>query len=96
MQPTSTSEKIEATLGTILRFQRLPRIYPSYIGFRIKDAIKALIANGDPKVDGPIVTAVGEMETIGDCRYALPITDFEGNTYRVTIECVKRPDQAFV
>ena len=36
----------------------------------------------------PVVFVPGEIETIGDCKYALPITDDEGNRYRVTVEVV--------
>lgn len=62
------------------------KVYPSYIGFRIKAALKALADNGDPKLDGPIVSDVGDMETIGDCRYAIPVTDHNGTKYRITVE----------
>lgn len=62
------------------------KVYPSYIGFRIKAALKSLADNGDPKLDGPIVSAVGDMETIGDCRYAIPVTDHNGTKYRITVE----------
>lgn len=32
------------------------------------------------------VDSVGDIETIGDCRYAISVTDDEGSRYRVTVE----------
>lgn len=69
--------------------QSVQKVYPGYIAFRVKDALKAIADNGDPKLDLPIITAVGDMETIGDCRYAIPVTDHNGTKYRVTVEVQK-------
>lgn len=54
-------------------------VYPGYIGMRIK---KALVAADSEQ----IIKGIGDMETIGDCRYQIPVTDFNGTRYKITIE----------
>lgn len=56
-------------------------VFPSYIASCIKRNIK--------NIDGEqIIREVGVVETIGDCRYAIPVTDFNGKTYRITVEVI--------
>lgn len=60
-----------------------PAIYPGYIAFLIK---KALVARThDPE---GVIASVGEMQTVGDCRYAIEATDFNGQRYKITIEVI--------
>lgn len=70
-------------LGSILEsfthLQILPKVYPFYIASRIKQALFC----PDPE---RIIVAVGKIETIGDCRHALEVKDFEGTSYRITVE----------
>lgn len=92
MSATPTTARREAgslMLGiapSIAQATNCQKVYPAYIGFRIKDALKALVANGDPKLDEPIISAVGDMQTIGDCRYCVPVTDHNGTKYKITVE----------
>lgn len=70
-------------VGDILRiFAPSPRpmIYPSYVAQRIKTALRA--PANDPE---GVFTAVSDIETVGDCRYAMTVTDFNGSRYRVTV-----------
>lgn len=66
----------------------MPKVYPAYIAFRCKDGLKAALTTKE-FIEGPIVTAIGDLETTGDCRYAIPITDHNGTKYRVTVEVAK-------
>lgn len=63
------------------RVAALPKVYPGYIAVQVKKALKAGAA--DPE---QILRSIGDLETVGDCRYALTVTDFNGQTYRITIE----------
>lgn len=56
-------------------------VYPSYIASCIKRNIK--------NIDGEaIIREVGIVETVGDCKYAIPVTDFNGKKYKITIEVI--------
>lgn len=81
-----TAEAISGFFADAPRAAAIPKVYPAYIGFQIKAALKSLAEKGDPKLDGPIIASVGELETIGDCRYAVEVKDFNGTSYRVTVE----------
>jgi hypothetical protein len=67
----------------------LPKpVHSLYIASRIKRAL----LQADPSLrDGQIITSVGAIETIGDCRYAIAVTDYLGNTHNVAVEVVRRP-----
>lgn len=54
-------------------------VYSGYIGMRVK---KALLLTDSEQ----IIVEIGTMETIGDCRYQIPVTDFKGTRYKITIE----------
>lgn len=74
-----TAEPVKGIFEALTRFQAIPKVYPGYIATRIKKALKAADSEN-------IVADVGEMQTIGDCKYAIPVTDFNGTKYRVTVE----------
>lgn len=57
----------------------LPRVYPGHIMQRIKMALLV----SDPE---GVITSTGQIESIGDCRYGLTITDLNGTEYRITVE----------
>lgn len=61
-------------------------VYPAYIAVRVSQAIQRLIADGDQKLDQPILQSVGIMEAVGDCRYEIPVTDHNGTKYKITVE----------
>jgi hypothetical protein len=76
-----TGSPLEAFMNGLVAFHSIKPVYPGYIAFKIKRALLPLIGNPDG-----IIASVGEIETIGDCRYAIPVTDFEGQTYRIMVE----------
>ena len=55
-------------------------VYPSYIASRIKRAIKVFDSE-------EIIADIGEMQSLGNSVYAIPVTDFNGKKYRITVEC---------
>ncbi|MDE2096542.1 MAG: hypothetical protein KGL39_04790 [Patescibacteria group bacterium] len=55
-------------------------VYPSYLMSRIKRALG--VAENDPE---QIIKSIGAIETIGDCRYAMTVTDFNGTEYEITV-----------
>lgn len=57
----------------------IPYVYPGYIAHRIHRAL----SGPDPE---RIIKIVGEIQHVGDARYALTVKDEEGNSYRVTVE----------
>jgi hypothetical protein len=60
----------------------IPVVYPAYIALRIKKALQAGI---DPEgiIDSE---SLGEIETVGDCKYRISVGDDSGNRYFVTVE----------
>jgi hypothetical protein len=70
--------------------QSIPPVYPMYLASRIKRGLLAAQQADDER----IIEAVGEIETIGDCRYAIPVTDCEGNSYRITVQVIEKPKAA--
>lgn len=62
-----------------------PCIFPGYIAMRIKNALLLpTIGVTAPNRDFP-GAVVGAVETVGDCRYAIEITDADGTIYEVAI-----------
>lgn len=80
---------VESFLASMSRLNSVPKIYPGYIGSYIK---RLLLANPDPE---DVIRDVGAMDTIGDCKYAITIKDFNGAEYRITIESIA-PERASV
>jgi hypothetical protein len=70
-------------LGALGRLHALPKVYPGYIAMRVKNLLRG---NGDPE---NIIANVGDVETIGDSRYQIEITDLEATKYLVTIEVAR-------
>lgn len=61
----------------------LARVYPSYLA----SLIKRSVLGADTEAT---FRSIGAIETIGDCRYAMIVTDFNGTEYRVTEEVLDR------
>lgn len=57
-------------------------VYPGYLASRVKRGLLSA-QTADPE---RIIATVGDIETVGDCRYAIVVTDDEGNRYRITVE----------
>lgn len=78
---------VHELLEGLSRLQASPKVYPAYIAFRARNALR----EPDPKLmaDGQIIEgpqAVSDVETLGSARYAFTVTDHNNSTYRVTIE----------
>lgn len=77
---TALAIEIGDFLRAMTALQARPSIYPGYLAQRIKTAMR------DPANDPEgVFTAVSDIETVGDCRYAMTVTDFNGTRYRVTV-----------
>ena len=70
-----------------------PKVYPAYIAFQCKAALKAAMQTKE-FVEGPIVASVSDLETLGSARYAFTATDHNGADYRVTIELLPTTGKA--
>ena len=55
--------------------RRPATVYPGYLAVRLKQAL----------VTDQIIESVADIQTIGDCRYALSATDHLGTRYRITV-----------
>lgn len=65
--------------SSVGRVAAMPKVYSFYIAYRAKKGL----SGPDPE---NIIASVGEMQTVGDCRYAIEVTDHNETRYRVTIE----------
>lgn len=74
-------------LDGIARAQAAPKVYPMYLGFQIQQALRA--CDTDLSANDRIIASVGEVQGVGDCRYAIPVTDHNGTRYRITVEVEK-------
>jgi len=72
-----------AEINNMLRAVTAPRtlVYPAYLASLIKRAVLP----GDTE---KVFTSVGAIETVGDCRYAMLFTDFNGTKYEVQVRVV--------
>jgi hypothetical protein len=61
----------------------LRTVYALYLASRAKRGLVAAIT--DPE---QIIASVGEIESLGNSRYAIAVTDDSRTVYRVTIEVV--------
>lgn len=59
-------------------------VYPLYLVSRAKRGFGQAM-NADPE---RIIRSIGDTESLGNSRYAIPITDRNGTKYRVTVEVV--------
>jgi RNase P/RNase MRP subunit POP5 len=72
---------IDPVAAIAARYQRLV-VYPLYFASRVK---KGLLAAKEADAEG-IIAAVGEVESLGNSRYAIRASDESGTTYRITVE----------
>lgn len=57
----------------------IPKVYSFYLAYRAQRGLQGV----DPE---NIIASVGDIETIGDCKHAIKVTDMNGQRYRVTVE----------
>ncbi len=76
------TDELKAALHSLVKAPS-PPVFPAYILLRIK---RLLLANPDPDA---IIQRVGMMQSVGDCRHTLALTDYYGTTYKITIEVDK-------
>lgn len=69
---------IEALMFALCRPMKC--VYPGYLALRIKKALRL------PDPENIYTPEIGDIETIGDCRYAMTVTDVNGTEYRITVE----------
>lgn len=74
-------------LRSALAASKTPLVYPLYLASRAKRGL--LAAKADPE---GIISEVGSIESLGNSRYAIQVSDLNGATYRVTIEHVSDYD----
>lgn len=78
-------------LRTMARVASLPKVFPGYVAFQIKRALlHPELGVTKPEKDFPGAD-VGQVETIGDCRYAMTLAVHNGTRIRVTVEVEKVP-----
>lgn len=69
-------------LDGMAKVAALTPVYPSYLA----SVIKKSLLGGDTEAT---FRAIGPIETVGDCRYAMTVTDLNGSEYRVTVEVLR-------
>jgi len=75
-----------STFAQVLGLLERPSVFPGFIAFRIKESL--LRNEGGvvlPRLDYP-GGMVGEVETIGDCKYAMTVHVANGTRCRITVE----------
>jgi hypothetical protein len=68
-------------MAHLAKVRILQPVYPLFHASVIRGALSAAI----PSADGMIVD-VGDVQKVGDCRYAITTKDHAGQTYRITIQ----------
>jgi hypothetical protein len=71
--------QILGIFDALAKFQAIPKVFPGYLASKIKRSMKAADSED-------IIAEIGDIETIGDCKYAIPVTDFNGTRYRITVQ----------
>lgn len=56
-------------------------VYPLYLASRIELGLQAAQREADR-----IVASVGELQSLGNSRYVIPVTDTSGTKYWITVE----------
>lgn len=79
---TETASIIEGLARGVTVMKALKPVYPFYLASRAKRGLLTA-AEGDSE---KIIASVGDIKTIGDCRYAIPVTDVHGQGYRIIVE----------
>lgn len=72
---------ISKVLDAMVRTDIAP-VFSLYVMSRVREGLRS----DDP--GRPVELTLGEMKTIGDCRYAQHVSDSDGNNYRVTVEVI--------
>lgn len=82
---------LESWSNASVAIARMPKVFPGYIAMRIKNAIRKP-ENGliGPNLDFP-GAEIGDVETIGDCRYAMSIVVKNGTRCRIIVEVEDAP-----
>lgn len=57
----------------------IPKVYSFYLAYRAQKGLQG----PDPE---NIIASVGKIETIGDCKHAVQVTDTNGTKYCITVE----------
>lgn len=70
-------------LDSMAKVARLPQVYPSYLIAMVK---RCIIASDQEQV----IQSIGPIDRIGDGRYAMTATDFNGAEYRISVEPIGR------
>ena len=74
-------------LSSAARIAAMKPVFPMKIASLIRDALRNTANKlAAPHFDYPGAEAAHQIETIGDCRYAISVTDANGTRYRVTVE----------
>lgn len=74
---------IASILGALSGPRLPPPVFSLYVMSRVREGLRS----HDP--ERPVELTLGEMKTIGDCRYAQHVSDSDGNQYEVTVRVVK-------
>lgn len=67
--------------GAFARLASIPKVYPLYLASRAKAGLLKAFADQEN-----IIASVGDIETIGDCKYRIGVTDHNGTKYKITVE----------
>lgn len=57
----------------------IPKVYSFYLAYRAQKGLQGIDPEG-------IIASVADIETVGDCRHAIKVTDMNGQKYLITIE----------
>jgi hypothetical protein len=69
-------------------------VYSFYLMTRIRDALKAKYQDREKLIGEVIPDQHGDcIQTVGDCKHAIKLSDTQGNRYRVTIEVLEPGDE---
>lgn len=81
---------IRAMLDSMAAAARLPKVFPIFIALQVKEGLLSAESGVlEPKLDFPGAT-VGDIETVGDCRYRIIVTDANGTEHYVEVGVLRR------
>ena len=80
--PPDATDLLEGFARGLAALYKLKPVFPLYMASRAKKGLLDGLSN-DPEA---IIRSVGEIETVGDCKYAITVTDVHSQTYRITVE----------
>lgn len=84
--PADPRSILEGFAQGLAAFHKLKPVFPLYLASRAKSGLLEA-ARVDPE---QIIAEVGDIKTIGDCKYAIPVTDVHGQKYRITVEVLSK------